>query len=324
MLKNINLNSAFIMYGPLMDALKKQGFRAADMHFHTRFSFDGLAHTRNVVKKADKMNIGLAVTDHNEFRGAEKICRQRKELFIPGIEVSCHEGAHLLLYFYDLSEGKEFYEKEIKPQKKHNPYFMHTTYREVLEISKKYNCLSSIAHPYLPATGLMKVKIPKKDLDYIFKNINFIEGLNGALVREMNLKALDLIKKHKKPVTAGTDGHMTVELGRVLCFAQGDDRESFFKSIKKNKNFILGKEESLLPDVYHHLKAELKYVRDAGELGWIKQELKLWGRRLQEKGEDILNIFHVHHHARTQSVAKENFEALKKNPHFKHVLKHRK
>jgi hypothetical protein len=45
-------------------------------------------------------DIGVAITDHNEIRGAVEMDRIRDVLSIPGIEVTSGEGSHLLVYFY--------------------------------------------------------------------------------------------------------------------------------------------------------------------------------------------------------------------------------
>ena len=43
-----------------------------DMHFHSHFS-DGLDSIDKIADRARKLNIGVAVTDHNEIQGALKI-----------------------------------------------------------------------------------------------------------------------------------------------------------------------------------------------------------------------------------------------------------
>ena len=62
-----------------------------DMHVHTRYS-DGLNSTRAIAQKAVELGIGIAITDHNEIRGALEIDKEPAILSIPGIEITSQEG----------------------------------------------------------------------------------------------------------------------------------------------------------------------------------------------------------------------------------------
>ena len=62
MLDNVNFGK------PNHSLLRKQGFTSVDMHLHSNYS-DGSANVISLLKKAKKMGIGLAITDHNEVAG---------------------------------------------------------------------------------------------------------------------------------------------------------------------------------------------------------------------------------------------------------------
>ena len=52
------------------------------------------------------------------------------------------------------------------------------------------------------------------DLDKIdFSKIDFIEGYNGRLNKELNDQALELSNKYNKPILAGSDAHIYNEIG---------------------------------------------------------------------------------------------------------------
>ena len=68
-------------------------------------------------KKAKKKGIGIAITDHNEIGGAVKLAKEGV-LLIPGIEVNTHTNKDIILYFYNVGELMEFYERYISPYKR--------------------------------------------------------------------------------------------------------------------------------------------------------------------------------------------------------------
>ncbi|MFH1211244.1 MAG: PHP domain-containing protein, partial [archaeon] len=89
-------------------AINTREFSYVDMHYHTRYS-DGRTKIAKVMKKCRKRGFGVAVTDHNDIRGAILASRYNGVMTIPGIELGVREGAHLLLYFYNIKDLEEYY-----------------------------------------------------------------------------------------------------------------------------------------------------------------------------------------------------------------------
>ena len=85
---------------PDLDELIKQ-YTVVDLHFHSKYS-DGNNAVSSIAKRALELGIGIAITDHNEIKGAVEIDRYRELLSIPGIEITSREGTHLLIYFYEV------------------------------------------------------------------------------------------------------------------------------------------------------------------------------------------------------------------------------
>ncbi len=233
-------NSLFQKITPtLLSSYKKQGYTAADLHFHTEYSMDAISKIENVLKLAHKKKIGFAVTDHNQIGGALKAVKLQKQkkqasFVIPGIEATCKEGSHLIYYFYNEKELKEWYAKELQPHLKHNPFFAKIPTTTLIENSKNYNALLCTPHPFAPGvTGFSKVKHTQK----ILKHIHVIEGINAFNIHSLNLKAIAWAKTLKKGITAGSDGHTTPELGTAVTLAEGSTREEFLDNMKKNKSF---------------------------------------------------------------------------------------
>src|SRR3989339_181513 len=102
-----------IIKGPILQLLSKVKFLGVDMHFHTEYSMDGVSKIEAVLEKCRKDGIGVAITDHNEIKGAIRAVKESKGQFIiPGIEMTCHVGNHLIVYFENIKQLQLFYDKE--------------------------------------------------------------------------------------------------------------------------------------------------------------------------------------------------------------------
>jgi predicted metal-dependent phosphoesterase TrpH len=83
----------------------------ADLHIHTNYSMDGTASVREVLESAVRAGLDvIAITDHNEIRGAleaREICNKHGIEVIPGVEVTTREG-HLVALFVEqnIPKGK--------------------------------------------------------------------------------------------------------------------------------------------------------------------------------------------------------------------------
>ncbi len=292
---------------PETDSLRKEGYFGVDMHFHTEYSMDGISKIPDIIKKLRKYKIGTVVTDHCEIAGAMRINKFKDVLVIPGIEFTCFEGSHILLYFYHADELKEFYNKTLQPSFTHSHYLSSLKTPELLDIALDQNCLICTPHPYVP--DVLGIGRHGFDMNKISKKIHAIEVINGYNPHRYNLRALRWAKETKKAVTAGTDGHMTSELGRCLTFAQADDREGFLNALKKKKTIARGhehrlyetiltvpvREERILKDVvtHHEIKTYTKsfFLR---ELRTMKEKRKLRKDRLVEHYLRHHRLFPVH------------------------------
>ena len=228
--------------------LSRLGFTCVDMHCHSIHS-DSSNRVKDLLTKATKRNFGLALTDHNAIGGCVDACSRIKEaLVIPGIEVSSKEGPHMLVYFYNVSELKEFYAKSIQNCKSRNPYLETTVpMDELLAASKRYNCFLSAAHPY--GTGFQGIQksilnndMPRSVLD----RIDCIEVICGNDSHSRNVKAARLAEVLKKPFTAGSDGHRLAAVGSCVVVAQANTVEGFLDAVKAGKAYAIGKEARMI------------------------------------------------------------------------------
>ncbi|RMF54766.1 PHP domain-containing protein [Candidatus Woesearchaeota archaeon] len=233
---------------PCIEELKRSGFSAVDMHFHTGYT-DNIVSVKSLLRRSERLGIGVAITDHNDVRGAIDAFKLNKKglLVIPGIEVTCRTESHALLYFYALDELIEFFEKHVKSKRTRLHYgITRLSTPELLDITKDYNCVRVIAHPFASGGFGIGRAVSKGVLKKsVFKEFDAIEGINGQTLMGFNKKAVKKAEELGKPVTGGSDGHSVVMLGRVVTYSKAYGIEEFLNSIKKNKACVVGKKAPL-------------------------------------------------------------------------------
>jgi len=239
---------------PNIPKLKKQGLACIDMHCHSRYS-DGLSNINSIYKKCKKLGIGIAITDHNEVKGALKIAKYKNFLGIPGIETNSSEGIHTLFYFYNPNELEEFHKKFISKNYSKNPFSdLKASIFEIVENAKRYNCKISASHPFAPwNTGIYKFA-NKKEFKKLLKKFDFIEGINASNLHSANLNSIKWGNKINKQFTGGSDAHATIFIGKTITATNAKTREEFLDNLKR-KSIVVGKEVNpLLLSLRHALK----------------------------------------------------------------------
>ncbi len=304
-----------VLKGPLLTLLKKDGYQAVDMHYHSRYSVDGLAAIGQVISKCRKDAFGVALTDHNQINGAILAKKIAFDVFtIPGIEVTCHNGSHVLLHFYSIAELQEFFQKEMRNRLLANPWFINLDHEEVIDTASRYNCLITAPHPFGP--GFIGIRRFNNSPSLI-KKIHAIEAINGCCIGDMNTKAISWGKSLRKGFTGGSDGHCLAELGNVLTICKAGSVEEFLNKIKKKQSLVVGKEERMIEDA---VNAVSKFVREE-EKAPPKQLEEMWRDRgllewdyFKKKilEEPFLHHFHVHHQ-------KSNEERLSEHHYTQHL-----
>lgn len=223
-------------------------FTVVDMHYHTCHS-DGKNRVATIAKKLRHFGIGIAITDHNEIRGAVEMDKYKDVLSIPGIEVTSLEGSHLLVYFYRVSDLKSFYRDIVKPNMGNEKMSSISMQMEdIIRNTKKYKSLSILPHPYSAAyTGVCNSFFDQGRLDRIFRMVDGVEVINAGNLNKWNLKCAVLGFNLQKALTGGSDGHLLSHLGKAVSYAKcRPDRKSFLDSVRKCKNRIVGKEIDIL------------------------------------------------------------------------------
>lgn len=232
---------------PDLKELTRQ-FTTVDFHFHSRYS-DGSNTVGEIARYAQTLGIGIAITDHNEIGGAVKIDGYREVLSIPGIEVTSEEGAHILVYFYEIESLKRFYQDDVQPYMGSD--VMSSTalkMEEIVERARAYHTLIIFPHPNCAVyTGVCNPYFPEKRLQRLFEMVDGVEVINSGNLNKSNLKCALLGFNLNKAITGGSDGHLLKHMGRVVTYAEcPPERHAFLDAVKEKKNKVIGKEIALL------------------------------------------------------------------------------
>ncbi|HQN92074.1 MAG TPA: PHP domain-containing protein, partial [Methanoculleus sp.] len=133
---------------PLPREIRRLGYLPADLHFHTCYS-DSATRVQDALRLAAEQGIGLAITDHNQIGGVVEAQREGMGVpLIPGIEVSANDGPHILLYFYSVSDLRDFYRRHIERNRRDGPFTaIRLDTQEIMDRREGYACIAAEAHP---------------------------------------------------------------------------------------------------------------------------------------------------------------------------------
>ncbi len=222
-----------------------------DLHFHSHYS-DGHNSIETIARKAQELGIGIAVTDHNEIRGAVEIAEYRNVLSIPGIEMTSSEGTHILIYFYHLDQLETFYNDHVIPNMG-NDIMSSTALRmeEIIKRARKFKTVIIFPHPYCGVyTGIQNSYFPEERRERIFSMIDGVEVINSENMKISNLRSALLGFNLNKGITGGSDGHRVAQMGRAVTYARcRRNHKAFLDAIRKNKTKVVGKELDLIRKV---------------------------------------------------------------------------
>lgn len=228
---------------PDMAAFRDQGYTPVDMHVHTCHS-DGAPSVRRILIRAERNGFGFAITDHNEVSGIRELTGSKPPvLVIPGIEIDCAEGPHILLYFFQARDLIDFYDCHLKKHRRGSQYMTACPpVDEVLSAAEGYPCLKIAAHPFgyfCLDRGVLKC-VAKDQLNGIMDRMDGIEAICGGMSRKLNQKAATYANQYHLPVTGGSDAHILSGIGSVVTGAKADSAEEFLGEIIRCRSIVTG------------------------------------------------------------------------------------
>lgn len=188
----------------------------AEFHMHTAYSHDSILtkYFLFLVCKIKKIKY-IAITDHNEIKGAikyKKFFEKHGINVIVGEEIFSKDGEIIGL----------FLEKKINPG-----LSIEDTVKEI----KKQNGIVYVPHPY--DEKRLETVITPDALKKIHKDVDLIECHNGRNIKEeFSVKQNEIAGKYKITKIVGSDAHTIYEVGRNYCLVNEINRDNLIEEIK--------------------------------------------------------------------------------------------
>lgn len=197
------------------------GLKRIEFHIHTRYSKDSILNFwfLLILCKIKRIDC-IAITDHNEIKGALKYQEKLEGhgiKVIVGEEIFTKDGEIIGLYLKEKIEAK-------------------LSVEETIQKIKEQGGLVYIPHPYEPyrkKTVLREEKI-KEHKD----KIDLIEVHNGRNRNySISKKQEELADKYKLRKVVGSDAHTFFELGRNTMLIASFDRSEILQAIETGQIF---------------------------------------------------------------------------------------
>jgi predicted metal-dependent phosphoesterase TrpH len=166
-----------------------------DLHTHTLCSKDSCNQYDRIIEAVRRAGLdGIAVTDHNEFHGAQELQRRAPFTVIAGEEIKTSRGEIIGL----------FLQEKIPPG---------LAPLETVERIHEQGGLAYVPHPFDEVRGS---RLERDALELVAPHIDFLEVFNArnALPR-FNQRALDYAAHHNLLAGAGSDSHTYREYGHA-------------------------------------------------------------------------------------------------------------
>ena len=211
------------------------------MHVHTIYSPDSILKPKDIIKQVKRVGLNcIAITDHNTIKGALELIKLARDYdihVIVGEEIKTNRGEVIGYFLKEEVLSRDFL-------------------LVVEEISEQDGVIS-IPHPYdkLRRSSF----IPKnEDSEYI----DCIEVFNSRCIfTDYNSLALEYAKRHNLCMVAGSDAHLSFEIGLSYVICDCEDLEELRKILKHKRNDkikIYGKKS---PFVVHIISKVIKYTK---------------------------------------------------------------
>jgi predicted metal-dependent phosphoesterase TrpH len=189
---------------------------------HTIHSKDGLQDPYSLFKMMKKKGLrGVAPTEH--WRASTlKIIQRDGRFIIPACEYKTKDYGEVIGLF--VSEHIE-----------------NRTFAEIADDVHDNNGLVVLPHPRDPLRKYTAIRkgLPDK---LIKKHVDLIEGINSrCIIDYFNKRAQKLAKRLNKPMTAGSDGHSSWEMGHAKTWLQDiETADDIYDELKKGRTQITG------------------------------------------------------------------------------------
>jgi predicted metal-dependent phosphoesterase TrpH len=194
----------------------QHGELLVDTHVHSRYS-DGTAGIPRIERHCRDHGMGLAITDHNEIRGAVQLFERERVPALPGIEVGTEEGVDLLVYFNSAPLLEDFFIVAVEPHLR-TRFMVRSWIRSLncLETAKEMGGYVSLAHPFALGRKSLEYQHGRRGkpfVETIMDLVDAIELYNGGVHRAANDRASRYAQSAGKRLTVGSDAHRLRSIG---------------------------------------------------------------------------------------------------------------
>ena len=211
----------------------------ADLHVHTVYSHDSVITPKDLVFYAKKRGLtAVAVTDHDEVEGAQKIAKETDFPIIPGIEVSSLHG-----HIVGLNVS------ELIPRG--------LSADETVERIHEAGGIAVACHPF----ALLKGSIGK----HVSSKFDAVETINASAFpfNSATKKANQLAERLKLPRVAGTDAHYGPVIGQAYTLIDAEPKvEAIVKAIANGQCEPAGSSISLFMRLENQGRFFWKYLKN--------------------------------------------------------------
>lgn len=213
-----------------------------DTHVHTHYS-DGIGGVPRIERFCGRLGIGVAISDHNEIRGATSMYERERVPLIPAIEVGTEEGVDLLVYFPKAELLEEFFKTAIEPYLR-SRYMSRSWVRSIdcLRTAREMDAYISLAHPFALGRKSLDFQHGRRGESFVKSVLNAVDAIelhNGGIHRTANLKAKKFAETAGKRLTVGSDSHRVGTIGSNGTFLPASTKPGsadLFESLRSSSN----------------------------------------------------------------------------------------
>lgn len=188
------------------------------MHVHSKYSKDAITKPRTLVKRAAKLGIGIALTDHNTTKGwaeTEKLAKKEGVPFIRGEEIKVFDNETFI------GELMGFFMQAHVKMGSHG---------EVTDALHSQDALVSIPHPF------DKLRVPRIFAHECAGGLDLVEVFNPRThFEKYNKQAQRFAQRRNLPGIAGSDSHTPEELGNAYTEVEAETVEEARRAILKGR-----------------------------------------------------------------------------------------
>ena len=223
-----------------------------DLHIHSKYSFDSLLEPKRIVKIALSKGINaIAVTDHNTIKGALKtrFYQNKCLIVIMGSEIKTNIGDIIGLFLTEEIISRDFF--------------------DVVDEIKDQDGIVVLPHPYRKREAISRE---------ISNNVELIEILNARSSKKQNTEAKELAKRSGKIGIAGSDAHLSFEIGRVQTIASEsiENEEDLRKALLHSELEVFGVES---PYIVHAFSVAIEKAKKKE----FFELFKVYGREIKRR-----------------------------------------